>query len=173
MPPFFCLSWVLTWGSHVIPNFTMAANIFDAMIASHPVFPIYFSAAMMMESRRWGLLNLPKPYQMPQVHHFFSTFPTAKQHELDYSHIVKTATKLCVDYPPVALLKNEAAKAGIAPTSILFAYPFPWSPTLPDSTTNTATNSRMSRIFTTIGVVSITSLAAAATAMVINTIISS
>jgi hypothetical protein len=45
-PPYFSLSWLLTWFSHVIEDIDMAAHLFDFFLASHALMPIYMIAAV-------------------------------------------------------------------------------------------------------------------------------
>src|SRR5436190_770097 len=44
--PYYCLSWVLTWCSHDITDFPKVARLFDFFLASNPLMPVYFSAAV-------------------------------------------------------------------------------------------------------------------------------
>lgn len=127
-PPFFALSWVLTWASHVISGFSTAVFVADVMIGSHPLLPIYLSAAIILKARSWGLAELPRPYQMPHVHHYFSTFPTLHQGKIDYQELIKDAMQHMARVPPATLLQQEAASASIPPTSILFKYPYSFLP---------------------------------------------
>jgi TBC1 domain family member 20 len=42
--PYFCLSWVITWCSHDIRDFSKVVRLFDFFIASDPIITIYLSA---------------------------------------------------------------------------------------------------------------------------------
>lgn len=48
MEPFFCLSWVLTWFSHDVRDTNLCKRLFDAFLASHPLFVLYVALAMML-----------------------------------------------------------------------------------------------------------------------------
>lgn len=48
MEPFFCLSWVLTWFSHDVRDTNLCKRLFDAFLASHPLFVIYVAIAMIL-----------------------------------------------------------------------------------------------------------------------------
>lgn len=161
VPPFFCLSWVLTWASHVIPNGAIATSMVDVMIGYHPLLPVYISAVLVLESRRWGLGDLPRPYQMPMVHQYFGTFPVAKANVFNWLDIAQRAVQLLQEVPPERLLAEEAGKAGIQHSSVLFAYPYPW---MPQHTRQPF--ARLSALSKAVGLVSVTSLAAAVTAYV-------
>lgn len=47
IPPFFALSWFITWFAHNVPELVQISRIFDALVASHPLMPLYLSAAVM------------------------------------------------------------------------------------------------------------------------------
>ncbi len=46
VPPFFALSWFLTWFAHDLTRFAHVCRIFDFFLASHPLMPVYMSAAV-------------------------------------------------------------------------------------------------------------------------------
>ena len=46
--PYFALSWMLTWFSHDVRDTNIAARLFDAFLASHALFPLYLSVAMVL-----------------------------------------------------------------------------------------------------------------------------
>ena len=50
--PFFALSWVITWFSHDIDDFTTVERIFDFFLTSNPVMPLYFSAAVRKNKKK-------------------------------------------------------------------------------------------------------------------------
>jgi hypothetical protein len=59
--PFFCMPWVITWFSHDLVDIDVIARLFDVFLASHPLFPIYLSAAVRS--------CLPIILQLPHVTH--------------------------------------------------------------------------------------------------------
>jgi hypothetical protein len=42
----FALSWLITWFAHVINDPDSIFRIFDFFLATHPLMPIYFGAAV-------------------------------------------------------------------------------------------------------------------------------
>jgi len=42
------ISWIITWFSHEIRDTILVKRIFDAVIAAHPIFPLYLSVAMVL-----------------------------------------------------------------------------------------------------------------------------
>ncbi len=50
--PFVILSWFLTWFSHNIHEFKTLVHIFDFLIASHPLMPLYICAEVIFVQLR-------------------------------------------------------------------------------------------------------------------------
>jgi hypothetical protein len=50
IPPFFALSWFITWFSHNLQDLAQISRLFDVLMASHPLMPIYISAVVMEAS---------------------------------------------------------------------------------------------------------------------------
>ncbi len=46
--PFFGLSWYITWFAHNLPHLAQTARLFDLFLASHPLMPLYASAAVLI-----------------------------------------------------------------------------------------------------------------------------
>ena len=70
IPPFFALSWFITWFSHNLQELHHISRLFDVLMASHPLMPIYISAVI-MEVRFLVLLpccRLPLLHSI-SVHH--------------------------------------------------------------------------------------------------------
>lgn len=42
--PYFALSWVVTWMSHVIDELSLVARLFDTLINLHPMLMLYVAA---------------------------------------------------------------------------------------------------------------------------------
>lgn len=47
MEPMFCVSWIITWFSHEVRDTELVKRLFDVLIVSHPLMPIYLSIAML------------------------------------------------------------------------------------------------------------------------------
>ena len=43
MPPYYGLSWLITWFAHNVPDLEQIARLFDLFLASHPLMPLYFA----------------------------------------------------------------------------------------------------------------------------------
>ena len=57
----FALSWVLTLFAHVVEDFDVISRIFDAIMAAHPLFPLYLAVAVVV-ARREHVLAVPCEY---------------------------------------------------------------------------------------------------------------
>ena len=44
----FALSWLITWYGHVLKDFTTIVRLYDFFLATHPLMPVYFGAAVSM-----------------------------------------------------------------------------------------------------------------------------
>ena len=74
MEPFFALSWVITWFSHDIRDTSLVKRLFDAFIVSHPLFPLYLSAAMILHPvNRAEILSTDCDFA--SVHHTLAGLP--------------------------------------------------------------------------------------------------
>lgn len=50
-PPYFALSWLITWFSHNVPALEQITRLFDLFMASHPLMPLYVAVIAMRVSR--------------------------------------------------------------------------------------------------------------------------
>lgn len=64
IPPFFGLSWQLTWFSHTLSDFPTVQRLFDFFIASHPLMPLYVAVVNMQQNRG----RLLQEEEMPELH---------------------------------------------------------------------------------------------------------
>jgi hypothetical protein len=51
LPPFYALSWLITWFSHDVRDAAEAARLFDLFLSAHPLMPLYVGAAAMRAQR--------------------------------------------------------------------------------------------------------------------------
>ena len=47
--PYFALPWILTWFSHSLADVAVVSRMFDLFLVSHPLLPLYASAAVRAE----------------------------------------------------------------------------------------------------------------------------
>ncbi len=81
---FFCLPWVLTWFSHNLDRLSDNARLFDFLLASHPLMPMYVAVALIHDMRT-GLLACDCEYAA--VHGYFQKLP--KVCVLDHVHVYR------------------------------------------------------------------------------------
>ena len=46
----FALSWLITWYGHVLKDFSTIVRLYDFFLATHPLMPVYFGAAVSLFS---------------------------------------------------------------------------------------------------------------------------
>ncbi|KAM9099597.1 TBC1 domain family member 20 [Sarcophilus harrisii] len=68
----FALSWLLTWFGHVLPEPTHVLRLMDFFLASHPLMPIYVTAAVVLHREPEVLAC---PCDMPSLHQLLSRLP--------------------------------------------------------------------------------------------------
>ena len=91
--PSFILSWMITWFSHEITNFSVVSRLFDCFIASHPLFPLYFfSSVILFPRNRRRLLETDSDFA--SIHMTISDiFKSFNKHEssLDLENVIRIA----------------------------------------------------------------------------------
>ncbi|CAJ0581828.1 unnamed protein product, partial [Mesorhabditis spiculigera] len=92
----FALSWPLTWFSHSLQNYHQIVRCFDLFLASHPIAPIYLSAAVVLY-RRSSVLSVER--EMPFLHGCLNHMP----HELPIDELIGDANYLMKFMPPLTL----------------------------------------------------------------------
>lgn len=101
----FCLSWLITWYSHVMDNLQIILRLYDLFMVSDPLMPVYLGAIIVSE-RAEEILSID--CDMASLHTVISKYPSQIENiELLESYIAKTV-KLFDKYPPKSLEKlNE------------------------------------------------------------------
>ncbi|KAI8575518.1 hypothetical protein K450DRAFT_303471 [Umbelopsis ramanniana AG] len=107
--PYYCLSWVITWCSHDIDDFSVIPRLFDLFLSSNPLMPVYFAAAIVL-SHKEELLQ--QECENSAIHTFLSKLP---QKPLDVEALIAKATQLEESYPPIQLQRK--AHIGLDETS--------------------------------------------------------
>jgi hypothetical protein len=95
IPPFFCVSWMLTWFSHDLLYLYDSQRIFDFLIANHPIAIVYASAVIPILFREELLQMLAQP----ETHQWLKELPKRVQPSLLILHTVR----LMRDHPPASL----------------------------------------------------------------------
>ncbi|KAK2725138.1 TBC1 domain family member 20-like [Artemia franciscana] len=96
----FCLPWVITWFGHEVREYGTLLKIYDYLIASPPLAPIYLSAAFVsyMEDEL-----LEEECDMAMLHHKLSKLPSLVT---NWQQLFGIATKFYCDMPPKIILED-------------------------------------------------------------------
>ncbi|XP_025943910.1 TBC1 domain family member 20-like [Apteryx rowi] len=97
----FALSWLITWYGHVLTNFHHTLRLYDFFLASHPLMPVYFAAAVVLHREEEVLACA---CDMPSVHQLLSRIPQ----DLPYESLVAKAQELFQRHPHAQLARQAA-----------------------------------------------------------------
>lgn len=95
----FALSWLITWYGHVLKDFTTIVRLYDFFLATHPLMPVYFGAALIIRRRSEVLSG---ECEMSYVHHLLSRIPEDLP---DYAEeLITAAHAMFRKFPPEKLV---------------------------------------------------------------------
>jgi len=82
--PFFALSWIITWFAHDLKDTCVVKQIYDAILASHPLFVIYLSVAMVLHPQNRRILlsysiKSEKDENFANMYNLLSSLPSCKR----------------------------------------------------------------------------------------------
>ena len=95
---YFALSWILTWFSHNLHHFGQVAHLFDFLLASHPLMPLYITATIIHQHRD-QLLHLE--CELTVIHGYFQQF-----HAIDLPQVIAFSIELIQRVPPRVLVSR-------------------------------------------------------------------
>ncbi|ETO31714.1 hypothetical protein RFI_05404, partial [Reticulomyxa filosa] len=104
--PFFSLSWILTWFSHNIERFEDIARLYDFFLASHPLMPVYFTVAMIVDFRE-KLLNECE-CSPGGVHIFFQHIKWNDWRKERFDKVIEDSAQMFQRFPPRQLYTEFA-----------------------------------------------------------------
>ncbi|CAK4707855.1 hypothetical protein LEN26_014535 [Aphanomyces euteiches] len=107
---YFALPWVITWFSHDIDSFQDVARLYDVLLASHPIFSLYVSAALILLHRD-TILACDADFGI--LHTTLQNLPSS----MDVEETIQYAYLLYENIPPEDLAVNQ--------TSLFWTFPFP------------------------------------------------
>lgn len=131
IPPYFSISWVITWCIHDLKDTSEMERIFDFFISNNPIMPIYFAAAVILTQKEKLYKRFPQisnenskskedddtdpDTAMPNfavVHQFLTNLlPIATQtNNVTVDSAVELAWNLYEQYPLKFLMKKESIK---------------------------------------------------------------
>lgn len=102
LKPYFALSWVITWFSHDIDTRADVERIFDFLLASHPLMPIYLSTAIILEYKA-EIMELDRDPAI--IHSFMSKLMKRSNH--DFDRLILIADRLFRLNSPQKLQKSS------------------------------------------------------------------
>jgi hypothetical protein len=103
IPPFFCISWLLTWFSHDILHLPDLRRLFDFFIANEPVAIVYAAAVVPMLARK-ELLD--ETVEGAEMHQTLKELPKKTRSSLLILH----TARLMREYP-IESLKFKTPKS--------------------------------------------------------------
>ncbi|SOV74033.1 conserved Plasmodium protein, unknown function [Plasmodium sp. gorilla clade G3] len=126
---FFCLSWVVTYYSHVLTEFDKLARIFDTLLSNNGIFIIYFTSAIILYKKE-ELLNIANKKKKDQGYNNLYTethyiFQNMKWKDINVENIIKK-TYYYMNYkiPFDTFLKKIKKEISFPPFSPIYSYPF-------------------------------------------------
>ncbi|KAJ1761799.1 GTPase-activating protein gyp8 [Coemansia sp. RSA 1752] len=97
VPPFFAISWVLTWFAHDVDDFASICRIYDFLIVSPPMQVVYVAAALVKHSER-EVLAMERDFAM--VHTGLTKLP---QQTKEWDSVLEDSWYLKSEYPETKL----------------------------------------------------------------------
>lgn len=126
---FFCLSWVLTYYSHVFTDFDKLVRIFDTLLSNSGIFIIYFTSTIILYKKK-ELLQLAKhKKKSPYLNNMYSEthciFQNMEWKDLNVEDIIqKTYYLMHHKLPYEKFLKKIKQIISFPPFSPIYSYPF-------------------------------------------------
>lgn len=109
MPPYFFVSWFLSWFSHDFTSFSRASQVFDALVILPPSAVGYFSAVLIHAARDQVLefAGDSSSESFGMLHQRLKRLPV----ESWRTHMITDAYRLMLKYPPSTLLPAELSNS--------------------------------------------------------------
>ncbi|SOV20975.1 conserved Plasmodium protein, unknown function [Plasmodium sp. DRC-Itaito] len=126
---FFCLSWVVTYYSHVLTEFDKLARIFDTLLSNNGIFIIYFTSAIILYKKEELLKIANKKKKDQGYNNLYSEthyiFQNMKWKDINVENIIKK-TYYYMNYkiPFDTFLNKIKKKISFPPFSPIYSYPF-------------------------------------------------
>ena len=98
--PTYALSWILTWFSHDIDDIAKVQLVFDACLATHPLFAVYITVAQILLSKR-DLLE----QETPEISGFIVFREMRENQSFNIEESIELAHKIYREFPPDGMFK--------------------------------------------------------------------
>ncbi|ORX49526.1 RabGAP/TBC [Hesseltinella vesiculosa] len=96
--PYYALSWLLTWFSHDMTDFSKITRLFDLFVSSSSMMPLYVASAITL-LRREELLHANPEY----LHSLITHIPQ----DTDIEAVIQRAVRLEAEYPALQVQKQS------------------------------------------------------------------
>ena len=106
----FALPWLITWFSHVLPDYKDVVRLFDFFLAQphYPMMPVYLATAIVLHRRNEILMSGSENCDMAYVHALLSRIPISDT--LPFEKLLASASYLHSKYPPHSIEKEVKAR---------------------------------------------------------------
>ena len=101
---------VITWFSHVLPNYKDVVRLFDFFLAhsQSPMMPVYLATAIVLHRQNEILMSGPENCDMAYVHALLSRIPVSDTFPIE--KLLVKAQYLHEKYPPSSVEKEVKAR---------------------------------------------------------------
>jgi len=96
----YCLSWLITWFSHVLNDYSTVVRFFDFFIVSHRWMPMYVTASLVLH-REPGAMK--QDCDMASVHSFLCKIPD----DLPFEDLLTDSLDLFENVKPIYLARKR------------------------------------------------------------------
>lgn len=106
----FALPWLITWFSHVLPDYKDVVRLFDFFLAhiQSPMMPVYLATAIVLHRQNEILMSGPENCDMAYVHSLLSRIPISGTFPIE--KLLVSAKYLYEKYPPSSVEKDVKAR---------------------------------------------------------------
>ena len=103
--PTFTLSWLLTWYSHVLPDFSHVQRIFDACLSKPPIFSLYLIVATILHHKESLITEFDEDDPHTSLYMVFQKINNPDvASQLDVNQLVLEARDLYIRHPASPIL---------------------------------------------------------------------
>ncbi|KAJ2785706.1 GTPase-activating protein gyp8 [Coemansia javaensis] len=118
VPPFFAISWVLTWFAHDVESLPAVCRIYDVLIASPPMHAVYLAAAL-VRRREPDVLACDRDFAA--VHACLAALPASTA---DWEPVIRDSCALLARFPAARL--QHMARCHLPRLSAVNTYEATW-----------------------------------------------
>lgn len=124
MPPYFFLSWIMSWMSHDLKNYEMAARVMDCMVMLPPAAIGYLSVALIRRARG-NILQYDGGYGGEEWGRLHSELKALPSTDAWSRTLIVEAMQMMEKLPPSRIISNLPELKGTSFDRDLPAHAFP------------------------------------------------